>query len=220
MFTTELERAAGLDLLEGDPEPSADLLWQLTVEAAAEEPDAASAGLPAGLDSWLPSPYLAAVVSTHSPGELSGHDRVIRLKAHQRLVSHFQARLYEDMVSVHEVMVDFEGDESDFGFRMASAEIRAALQQTARAANSELSMALDLENPVYTEVQQALIGGLLDRRRAGLIVHRTSHLDPETARRVVTEVMKEAAGMTSGEIIARIDELNITANPEQAPIPL
>jgi len=120
------------------------------------------------------------------------------------------------MASVHEVMVDFEGDDSDFGFRMASAEIRAALQQTARAANSELSIALDLDDPVYSPVQRALLDGLLDRRRAGLIVHRTSHLDPETARRVVCEVMKEAVGMTSGEIIARIDELNMSTDPDQA----
>jgi hypothetical protein len=216
MFTEELERRAGLDLLEEDPEPSADFLWELTCEAMAEEPEGERPVIPEGLGSWLPSPYVAAVLSALPPRELSGHDRVIRLKAHQKLVSHFQAEVYEDMVSIYEVMADFEGDTSDFQFRMTSAEIRAALQYTARAANSELSMALDLDNPVYAPVQQALIAGLLDRRRAGLIIHRTSHLEPDTAKRVVSEVMREAAGMTSGEIIARIDELNITTDPEEA----
>ena len=64
-------------------------------------------------------------------------------------------------------------------------------------------------------MREALVKGLLDRRRAGLIIHRTSHLDQETAKAVVSELMKEASGMTSGEIIARLDELNITANPDE-----
>jgi hypothetical protein len=216
MFTTELERAAGPELVVSDPEPSADYLWELTCEAMAEEPESLPAGLPAGLDGWLPSLFLAAVLSTMGPEGLSGHDRVIRLKAHQRLASHYQARVYEDMASIQEVMTDLEDGDEQFGFRMASAEIRAALQQTARAANSELRIALDLDDPVYSPVQQALVDGLLDRRRAGLIIHRTSHLDPEVAKTVVSEVMREAAGMTSGEIIARIDELNMSTDPDEA----
>lgn len=68
------------------------------------------------------------------------------------------------MESVLEVMTDFEGDESDFAFRMASAEIRAALHQTARAANAEMSIALDLTADIYAPVVQALENGLLDRR--------------------------------------------------------
>ena len=205
-----------MEILDADPEPSAELLWELTVEGWAGEPDSDMAVLPPGLDSWLPSAYLAAVVSGVSPRRLSGHDRIVLLKAVQRLISHFQARGYETMSSVHEVLVDEEGEAGEFAFRCASAEIRAALHQTARAANAELDLALDLTDPTYTPVMEALGEGWLDRRRAGLIIHRTSHLDPETAKRVVTEVMREAAEMTSGEIIARIDQLNIAAGPEEA----
>ncbi|MGH8946304.1 MAG: DUF222 domain-containing protein [Acidimicrobiia bacterium] len=213
-MTTVEERS---DLLEGDPGPSDELLWQLTEEALAGEPDSDRVVLPPGLDSWLPSSYLAAVVSGVSPRRLSGYDRIILLKATQRLISHFQARGYETMSSVHEVLVDEEEAEAaEFAFRCASAEIRAALHQTAKAANAELNMALDLTDPTYTPVFAALGEGLLDRRRAGLIIHRTSHLDPETAKRVVTEVMTEASGMTSGEIMTRIDQLNMTSGPEEA----
>jgi hypothetical protein len=216
MFTTVLDRDQDPYLVDIDPEPPANFLFQLTTEAAAEEHDAEPGGLPPGLDSWLPTPHLAAVLSVVSPDELSGHDRITLLKAQQRLVSHFQAKSYETMESVHEVMTDFEGDESDFAFRMASAEIRAALHQTARAADAELSIALDLTADIYAPVLQALENGLLDRRRAGLIVHRTSHLDPDTTRSVVGEIMNAAPGMTSGELIARIDELNLTLGPEEA----
>jgi hypothetical protein len=202
--------------MDADPGPSDELLWQLTMEAAAEEPGEHPGLLPPGLDSWLPGPFLAAVVSAVEVGALSGHDRITLLKTEQRLASHFQARSYESMASVHEVMTDFEGDESDFAFRLASAEIRAALCQTAKAANAELNMALGLTGPAYRKVLEALREGLLDRRRVGLIVHRTSHLEPEAARKVVTEIMSEAPGLTSGEIIARIDELNITADPDEA----
>jgi hypothetical protein len=119
------------------------------------------------------------------------------------------------MASVHEVMTGLEDGDTEFGFRLASAEIRAALHQTAKAANSGLRIALDLSD-TYSEVREALVAGLLDRRRAGLIIHRTSHLDSETAKAVVSKIMQEAPEMTSGEIIARLDELNITADPEEA----
>lgn len=91
MFTTELERVAGSVLVDSDPEPSADYLWELTREAMAEATDP-EPELPPGLDQWLPSPFLAAVVSALSPRELSGFDRIVLLKAQQRLVSHYQAR--------------------------------------------------------------------------------------------------------------------------------
>ena len=133
-------------VLAADPEPSADFLWELTVEAAAQAREAESAGLPAGFDSWLPSPFLAAVVSALSPRELSGFDQIVLLQAEQRLVAHFQALAYETMASVHEVMTELEGGDAEFGFRMASAEIRAALHQTARAANAEVRFALDLDD--------------------------------------------------------------------------
>ncbi|MGH8945731.1 MAG: hypothetical protein ACRDVL_06265, partial [Acidimicrobiia bacterium] len=215
MFETTVEERNRI--LDADPEPSADFLWHLTEEALAEEPDSDPAVLPPGLDSWLPSSYLAAVVAGVTPRRLSGYERIVLLKAVQRLISHFQARGYETMASVHELMIDDEEAEAaQFAFRCASAEIRAALHQTAKAANAELNMALSLTDPAYTPVLNALREGLLDRRRAGLIIHRTSHLDSETAKQVVTEVMTEAPGMTSGEIMARIDQLNIATDPEEA----
>lgn len=49
-----------------------------------------------------------------------------------------------------------------------------------------------------------------------MIIHRTSHLDEDTARQAVTEVMREAPEMTSGEIIAHLDYLNLTLGPQEA----
>jgi hypothetical protein len=55
--------------------------------------DARHRGIPPGLDDMEPGPELAAWLSAIDVEELSGHDRIILLRAHQRLVSHFRAKV-------------------------------------------------------------------------------------------------------------------------------
>ena len=50
--------------------------------------------IPDGLDEMVPGPYLAAILSATDVSCLSGYDRVVVLRAHQRLVSHYSAQLY------------------------------------------------------------------------------------------------------------------------------
>jgi hypothetical protein len=92
MFSGALEEST--QILDSDPEESADHLLALTEEAMEWDntPGSEPQVLPSGLDSWLPRPYLAAVLSVVSPDELSAYDRISLLKAEQRLVSHYQAR--------------------------------------------------------------------------------------------------------------------------------
>ncbi len=56
--------------------------------------------VPQGLDEVPPGPELAAIVFHIDVGRISGYDRVVVLRAHQRLISHYTALLYEDMAAV------------------------------------------------------------------------------------------------------------------------
>ncbi|MDH5504847.1 MAG: hypothetical protein OEY98_12590, partial [Acidimicrobiia bacterium] len=91
--------------------------------------------IPAGLDTMGAGPFLAAVLSSISVGDLSGHDRVVVLQARKRMMSHYQAQVYADMAAVSDYLeADFAGD-LELATDATSAEIRAALCLTRRAAD-------------------------------------------------------------------------------------
>lgn len=53
--------------------------------------DQADGWLPKEIEKLEPGPVLAALLSSVRVEDLSGHDRVNLMKAHQRMVSHYQA---------------------------------------------------------------------------------------------------------------------------------
>jgi hypothetical protein len=170
--------------------------------------------IPAGLDQMPPGPVLAALLSAIDVTEVSGHDRVTVLRAHQRLVSHYTAELYRDMAAVtnsYETLTNgsFEALEG------AAAEIRTALCLTRRAADSELSFALDLKERL-PRVWNALGAGDIDVRHARVMVSATIHLDETSARDVTGRVLDEAAELTTGQLAARIRRLCIESDAEEA----
>ncbi|HLA66616.1 MAG TPA: DUF222 domain-containing protein, partial [Acidimicrobiia bacterium] len=65
-------------------------------------------------------------------------------------------------------------------------------------------------------VWSALSGGRIDGRSARIIVHGTSHLDDQAARRVVDAVIDDAPGLTTGELAARLRRLCIEIDPQSA----
>ncbi len=65
-------------------------------------------------------------------------------------------------------------------------------------------------------VWSALAEGDIDPRRARIIACDTSHLDQETARQVVEEVITHAPRLTTGELAARIHRLCMEVDPEAA----
>jgi hypothetical protein len=83
-------------------------------------------GIIDGLDRMAPGPILGTYLATLNVAELSGYDRVVVLRAHQRMVSHYQAKLYDDMVAVREVFTEAGDDPLDASMTAAS-EIRAAI---------------------------------------------------------------------------------------------
>jgi hypothetical protein len=174
------------------------------------------AAIPAGLDLMPTGPALGAILASIDVDALSGHDRVVVLRAQQRMASHFQAQVYAAMAAVADHMdrVEFT-DDPELAWEAAATEIRAALRLTRRAAESELDTAVAVRRRL-PGVWVALQRGEIDGRRARVIAHGTSHLDEETARRVVGAVIGDAPRLTTGELAARVRRLCIEVDPHSA----
>jgi hypothetical protein len=178
--------------------------------------DEEMAGIPANLDSMEPGPFLAAILSAVDLSRLSGFDRVVVMRARQRLVSHHQAHLYGDMAAIADAIEDLDGsDDPELVAEGAAAEIRAALRLTRRAADSELELALELRDRLPC-VWDAFSAGDLDVRRVRVVMSGTAHLDQETARKVSNEILNRAPQLTTGQLKAHLQRLCIEVDPETA----
>ena len=103
--------------------------------------------IPVGLDVMSPGPVLAGFLASIDVSRVSGYDRVVVLRAHQRMSSHYAAQAYRDMASVVDAMAaPEEYGSSEFAAEYAAAEVRAALHLTRRAADVEVAFALDLRD--------------------------------------------------------------------------
>ena len=172
--------------------------------------------LPDGLGDLRPGPELAALVWSLNPKDLSPADRVRLLQAHQKLVSHFQARAYADMVAIWEFEdgPNSSGDPAD-DFRFAVQEIRAALRLSRRAAEVELSNAVEYWQRL-PRVGDELSLGWIDTRRARVIAQETGHLPEGTARNVVEQTASEARRLTAGQLGAFLRRYIVKDDPESA----
>ncbi|MDH5373394.1 MAG: 13E12 repeat family protein, partial [Acidimicrobiia bacterium] len=163
-----------------------------------------------------PGPVLAGYLASIDIATLSGYARVVVMRAHSRMVSHYQAHLYSDMAAVVDALDESDGlEDLELVIESAAAEIRAALRLTRRAADSELALAMDLRERL-PRVWDLLCSGDLDIRRAKTISYGTSHLGQETARVVVEQVIEGAAGLTTGQLAAQIRRLCIEVDPDSA----
>ncbi|HUP17111.1 MAG TPA: DUF222 domain-containing protein [Acidimicrobiia bacterium] len=163
-----------------------------------------------------PSPVLAAFLSTLTDESLSGFDRIRVMQAHQRLASHFQARVLEDVASISDLMNQIDVD-PEVAHDSAAAEIGAALHLTRRAADSDLALAIDLKERL-PEVWEALAAGRIDLRRARVIVHGTAHLSETATREVVDRILEAATRLTTGQLGALIRKVCVQADPDDAAV--
>jgi hypothetical protein len=67
-------------------------------------------GVPVDLDDMPPGPVLAAFLLSIDVGEVSGFDQITVLRAHQRMASHHQARMYTAMAAVTDTLDREYGD--------------------------------------------------------------------------------------------------------------
>ncbi len=146
--------------------------------------------------------------------KVSGYDRIRALRAHQRMASHYAAHIYRDMTAVVDAM---EVDENEEGFaaEAAAAEVRAARRLTRRAADSEMSFAVDLQRRLPL-VWQALCAGAIDVRRARMMAHGTALLPLAAARDLIDHLIADAGLLTTGQLSARICKLAIEVDAEDA----
>lgn len=153
--------------------------------------------IPADLDLVQPGPFLAATLWSIDLNKCSAHDRIVVLRAHQRMASHYQARMYADIESVSTHLEAVDDGDIELANQGTVAEVRAALRLTRRAADTEVTFALDLKRRLPT-VWSALVAGDIDVRRARTIVYATSHLPEHTAREVAAEIIDAAPRLTTG----------------------
>ena len=185
--------------------------------ASVENLPATHEPVPAGLADMAPGPVMGALLSSIDISEISGHDQVIVLAAHDRMASHHAARRYQAMAAVHTTMLSLDGYPQRFedAADSASAEVRAALHLTRRASDSELALALGLHRRL-PRLADMLETGLLDVRRARAIDSATLHLTDARAQDVVDEIADVAHELTTGQLRARIQKLCLDVDPDDA----
>ena len=171
--------------------------------------------IPHDLDSIEPGLIMAAVLSAIDVSKVSPHDQVIVLRANDRMMSHFGAQRYRDIAAVHRTYASAEDCTYTEAGAVSSAEIRLALTLTRRAADNELAFALSLEHRL-PRLLDMLVAGTIDVHRARTIERATVHLSDATAQNVLDQIADQAANLTTGQLGARIRNLCIEADPEEA----
>jgi hypothetical protein len=170
--------------------------------------------VPESLDTTPPGYVLAAMLDDIDIDLCSGHDRVRVLQAHRRMQSHYAARAYHTMTAVVEALRD-NPDEIDFAEEAAAAEVAAALCLTRRAADVEMTLALELQRRLPA-VWEALCKGTIDVCRARVLVDNTLHLPISAARDVIDQVIGDAELLTTGQLGHRLHKLCIDVDPADA----
>jgi hypothetical protein len=170
--------------------------------------------IPMDLDQMEPGPLLAAILSSTDVDQLSGHDRVVALRACRRMASHYQAQTLQAMASISDLMHGLD-DDFELAHRSAATEIRTALTLTRRAAETELDLAIDTRQRL-PQVWEALSRGDIDVRKAQVIASTTCHLDEDVARSLTDRIVAKAPMLTTGQLRAAIAKLCLEADPDVA----
>ena len=167
------------------------------------------------LEAQDPGAPLVADLAAIDLDELDGCDRVVMLRHFQRMASHFQAQVAAAITSIADHMDGEFPDDPELAWHATATEIATALHLTRRAAEREVDLAVALKRRL-PRVWNALLRGSIDQRRARVIADNLSHLDEQTARRVVDQIIDDAVGLTTGQLAARLRRLAIEADPETA----
>jgi hypothetical protein len=170
-----------------------------------------ASSLPADLETWEPGPSLAALLAGVDRARLSDHDTVRLLVARDRLVSHLHAERAADIAEV----AGRSDDDQDILGEFAALEVAAALRLTRCAAQHEVAFAMSVTTRL-PQVGRLLRAGVIDARRARVLVEDTAHLPVHTARRVVDAVADQAGGLTTGQLRARLRKLCIAVDAGDA----
>jgi hypothetical protein len=177
-------------------------------------------GLPEELEVMAPGPELFSLLAAVDRRSLSETDRVRLARARNRLASHVQGELVADLYAVtwgeapDEEAPGRHPDASRYPW--AEVEVAFALTWTRTAAALRLEQARQLLEDL-PRVWKALRAGELDVPKVLLICELASWLeDSATARAVVDRVLDRAAGLTTGQLRARLRRLVLAVDPDAA----
>ncbi len=160
---------------------------------------------------------LAVHLDSVDPDSLSGTGLVAALRAHARLVAHHQAHLSRMVMAVSDRLGGLDGIDADDVARATVAELRAALHLTRRAAEAELDLAISLCHRL-PGVLEAVETGVIDLRRARVLIDATGHLPIAAARQVCAQALEHATRMTTGQLAAHLRRLCIQHDPDHAQV--
>jgi len=172
-------------------------------------------GIPPNLDDLEPGPVLAGFLASIDVLEVSGRDQMIVMRAHRRMVSHYQGHMYRDMSAVTQTITDTTGDDPVDAAQAAEAEIGVALNLSRRATENELAFALNLTKRL-PRLADMLSTGVIDVARARTIERYTLHLSDIAAQAVLDRIADDAPLWTVGQLRARIQKLAIQVDPHEA----
>ncbi|NND03390.1 MAG: DUF222 domain-containing protein [Acidimicrobiia bacterium] len=167
-----------------------------------------------GLESVPAGPELAAALAQVEMGGVDAYGRVEVWRAHQRLVAHYQAKGFLDVVAVEDHFLD-RGDNEEQAFEGAAAEFEAAGALTRRGADSEVRLAEGVWRRLPA-VGAALFRGDIDLRRARRLVDGTAHVPDEAARKIVDGLIDDAGELTPSQLAGRVRRRCIDHDPEEA----
>ncbi len=171
--------------------------------------------VPSDLDDWLPGPHLAVVLSSLDYSRLCGDDVLTVMKAYARLEAHMSSRRYAGIAETAICLDPTTTDRADWPIEFAAEEVGAALTLTRRKAQDDLNLAAALRHRL-PQVGAALGRGEIDPAKTRLLIGDTTHLETDTATRVVDEILPECPRMTTGQIRARLRKLCVEADPDDA----
>ena len=174
-----------------------------------------ASALPSKMTEMEPGLMLSLVTTSFADEPLSTDDRLEMLRAHQRLVAHFQAKMYRDIADLTERMTADCGGDLTMGAEAVATEVRASLRYTRRLADSEVAIATGLFTDAPA-VGRALEEGQIDLRRARVIVHAVQGLADGDADWVIDRALADAPRLTTGQLRARLERLCIEVDPGAA----
>ncbi|MCI0542983.1 MAG: HNH endonuclease [Actinobacteria bacterium] len=147
-----------------------------------------------------------ATLQPYAGEESAPSDLIARLRLEAAMVSHYQARVYTTIAEI----ADLEG----FDPEGLPAEVTLALTLTKAAGDSEYALALLLDR--FRPVRDLLSRGVIDLRRARVIVEALAGIDKNSAGAILDRVLPFAPDLTTGQLRARVRRLTMESNPEQA----
>lgn len=189
------------------------LIDELLESGALEEMEEVPFRLPRDLDEWEPGLLLAAVLSSVSLDALDEEDRVLYLKASERLNASGQARTFRAMTSITDAYEEMGFDMAE-AHRGAALEIRSALRLTPRTAENELDLAHSVRTRVPS-LMEAMEQGRIDRSRARVFSRHTAHLSTAGARTICDEVLPNAHRLTTGQMTEAVRARCLELLPEE-----